>query len=130
MPYLESDPQQRQQPAVLWASTGFPDRYGVMSLAVPIQIWVKWNTTRRRILDAKGNLTALDAEVVVDRLIPLESKMYRGTLSNWLGTGSDLPENELMEVKEYKECWSDKGRCARRTVGLVKFRGAMPAGAG
>ena len=137
MPWLEFDWSQRQQFALLWAFTGY-DGYGQAKTAAPVQVRVRWITKRRQVMDHLGNVITLDATAVVGQKIDIGSKMWLApdgispdtALAWWNGTGSGLPEDELMEVKTYDEAKDLKGRFTRRQVGLMKFRNASPQGQG
>lgn len=114
-----------EQVAVLWGKSGTDD-YGQPTTATAIEIPVRWLTKRDEVVDAQGNTIALDATVVVERQIAVGSLMALGNLSYWVGTGSAGDESEVMEVVTYEETPDLKGREIRRSVGLKRFRDALP----
>lgn len=116
----------RYQHAVLWERTG-ADRYGEPTRGEPVELRVRWVQKRGEVTDAQGNRTPLDAAVVVDRQIPVGSLLWLGTLDSWQGTGSVGADSELHEVVTYSETPDVKGRVALRSVGLKRFRDALPA---
>lgn len=122
MPSLET--KDRRQAALLFARTGSDD-YGEPTVAEPIEIRVRWNTKRTEVQDANGSTIALDAVVVVDRVISIGSRMWLGEEADWYGTGSGTDESQDQEmhvVRTYDEVKDVKARHTRRTVGLSKFR--------
>lgn len=123
MPDPETD--DRYQAAVLWAKTGV-DRHGEVTVAEPEQLLVRWQTGQAEALAPDGTPIALDAKVVLDRRVGIGSLLLLGELDDWYGTGSVGDDVELMQVATYSEVPDLKNRVARRTVGLVKYRGALP----
>ena len=111
--------------AVLWPFTGYDD-YSQPTVGNPIQIPCKWHTSRQEALDAKGDTITLDAMVIVDRKIHVDSLMWLGLVSEWsgqnfIGTGTS-PDEELMVVKLYNQTNDIKGRASFRQVGLMRYR--------
>lgn len=113
MPALETDC--REQFAVYEEATG-KDDYNQQTRAAAVELKVRWELTRSQIIDAAGNTIAIDAFVVVDRVIVEGSTM-------WLGRLADYPDDpaNLKEVVVYKEVPDIKGRNTRRTVLLRKY---------
>lgn len=126
MPPLETS--DRWQTATLWEYVG-KDRFGQPKVSsAPVELSVRWNTTRRLVLAPDGNRVALDAEAVVNRKIGIGSVMFLGELDDWRGTGSGSAgeESELWEVVTYDEVPDLKGRNVRREIGLKKYRDTLP----
>jgi hypothetical protein len=123
MPPLETDDLVHK--AVLWGRAG-TDRYGRPKVGAPEELDVRWNWRRTEATDQAGNEVALDADVAVDRRIAPGSKMWRGELADWYGTGSAGDDSELMEVVTYQEVDDVKGRETRRTVGLKRYEDKLP----
>lgn len=126
MPALET--LDRTQPAVLWPARGVNDQ-GEILVADPVSLMVRWVQKRRETQDSSGNPVALDATAVVDRQIEIGSLM-------WLGHLKDLPPGtsftgddaiELMQVQSYNFALDLKGRFTRHSVGLMRYRQALPA---
>jgi hypothetical protein len=125
MPSIEQS--DRYQTAVLWVKTGV-DRYGASVVADPVEIRVRWNVRRTEGTDALGNPIALDAQVVVDRVISIDSQMWLGSLAHWYGTGSAGQDDEVMFVRTFDRVLDVKGRVARMQVGLSRFKDAPSTG--
>lgn len=111
----------RLEKSVLFTVTG-QDRYGEPTFSDPVEIMVRFNTVRRRVLDANGKQVDLDGMAVVGQKIDIGSLMYIGSLSYYLGTGSNVLDNELMVVKTYNETSDVKNRLSTKTVGLMRYK--------
>lgn len=123
MPPLETDDLDHK--AVLWALAGY-DRYGRPKVGAPEEVDVRWTWRRSEALDPQGNTVSLDADVAVDRKIKPGSKMWKGELADWYGTGSAGDDSELMEVVTYAEADDLKARETRRQVGLKRYQDKPP----
>ena len=131
MPFQEFDYRERQAHAVLWlAVPGSFDRYGQPMLAAPVQIQVRWNDVRKQVRDAKGNIIEVTAEVVLGQDVSVNSLMYHGNISDWMGTGSALPEDALVQVIGFDKTSDLKGRVHRRTCSCMRYRNKLPQGYG
>ena len=122
MPALES--LDRKQKAAYWeayTAANQLDNYGQRNVKSPVELKVRWVEGQREMLDAQGNSIAVDATAVVDRVIPLGSIL-------WLGALADVPNpiTQLHEVISRENTPDIKGRNMRRTVGLKRFRDALP----
>ena len=120
MPQLET--YDLKQKAVLWPVQVFYDGYGEPQVGEPEEITCRWLTGRQEDMDSRGNNVNLEAVVVVDRKIDPGSRMWRGTLSEFLGTGSAEGQTEMMTVVKYDETPDLKNRHFYREVGLMRFR--------
>jgi|HubBroStandDraft_2_1064218.scaffolds.fasta_scaffold04681_6 hypothetical protein len=116
--------------ALLWTATFGVDPQGGATFAAPVQLTypngVRWLPTARQVLDAAGNLTALDAQAVVLQDIAIGSLMWLGSLSDWYGTGSgsgpvNTADDARMVVKTFSKTPSIDGRFYRRVVGLMRY---------
>lgn len=107
----------RRQTAVLWPVAGTDD-YGAYTVGDPVELSVRWVFGRSEVLDPQGNRIAVDAQVTVDREIAIGSEMVKGTLSEWVGTGSAGDDDEVMMVMSYSEVPDVRARDFRRVVGL------------
>ena len=123
MPFQEQS--HRTQHALLWPRSG-DDAYGEPTVSSVVQLRVRWNDTRAQASDAQGNPVTLSAEVHVDRNIKPGSVMWLGTLAEWLGTGSNQDDTEVMEVVSYNSVNDLKGRVAHHSVSLARYRGTLP----
>ena len=116
----------RHQDALLWVKVGV-DGYGQEIVSAPIELKVRWEFTRRDILDPDGNRVTVDAMVVTNRVISIGSTMWLGTLEEWqLGSGSGGLDDEVMQVVVYMQSPDVKNRSTRREVGLSKYRDTPP----
>lgn len=123
MPHQELS--HRFQTAVYWPAGGYDD-YGQPLRQDPVELQVRWEKDQREYTDPEGNLHMLEATVHVDRRIGIGSKMWLGSLSEWLGTGSGDSDTELMEVRVYDEIPDVKNRGIYREVGLAFYRASLP----
>lgn len=114
-----------RQTAVLWPKSGV-NAYGQATVGSPVELRVRWEWTRSEVLDPLKAPTALDASVVVDRVIAVGSLMWLGELSDFVGTGSGWEGHEIYEVKAYEETPDLKNRVSMRTVGLMRYKGTLP----
>lgn len=114
------------QTAVLWAATGRVDKYGVALVAAPIQIPVRWVTNRKEMIGPMETIIGLDAQAHVIQFVPNQSNIWLGTLADWLATGVNTVDNELMYVKDYQEGVDIKGRNTRRILNLMKYSDKLP----
>lgn len=113
------------QYAIVWARTG-QDRYGEPTRDGGTEIRARWEWKKSSGMDAQANKVLLDAQVVVDRDIPLYSIMFEGRLTDFIGTGSGDPGQDLVEVLTIDIVPDINGREYRRTLGVKKFRGTLP----
>lgn len=86
-----------EQTAVLWEAAG-TDIYGreVVS-SDPYEVSVVWTWGRSQSRDAKGNVIAIDATVLIFQEVPVDSVMWLGTLDDLPGTAL-VPEEDVMVV--------------------------------
>lgn len=119
MPALETDC--RFQKAVLWAANGV-DNNGQVKVDAAVELDVRWETGKSATAasDLSGTI-AFEEVAVVDRVIPVNSIM-------WLGSIDDIadPPVNLRKVVEYGEIPDIKGREVRRVVGLNKDSNELP----
>jgi hypothetical protein len=126
----------RYQKVLLWRATGANDNYGQPVVGEPEEIRVRWNTGRSEALDNNGTKVSLDASLVVAERIPLGSLMWLAplqgantdtALAQWygVGSGSAVPDTELMYVKTYNESRDIRNRISARTVGLMKYKNTV-----
>lgn len=127
MPPLEVD--DLCQDATLWERTGYDD-YGHPLLAAPVDIRVRWEYKRTETVSRTGSPVAIEAVVVVNRDVPVDSVMWLGTHAQWLGVGSAGSDSELMMVESYEEIPDEKARVIRRTLGLIRYKDELPTGDG
>jgi hypothetical protein len=120
MPALEV--ADRYQKAVLMPATGGYDAYGQPVVGEAIEVTVRWVWEKQEVTDPQGNTITIDATAVVDREIPVHSRMWLGEIADWIGTGSGAVDNDLCEVRTASRTSDIKNRFVRRTVGLMRFR--------
>lgn len=124
MPSIER--RERFQKAVLWEKTDGFDDYGRPRVSSPVQIHVRWKYVRKQSVNKEGVPIAVDATVVVDRYIPEGSILWLGELIDWVGTGSNDNENQLMEVLTFHNTPDIRNRHTRRTVDLAFYKSVLP----
>lgn len=116
------------QKAILWAANGVDDD-GAPKVDAKVEINVRWERGRRESLDSGGNRVAIDSLVVVDREIPMESILWKGSMDEYLsgeyGVGTGI-EVKLEQVVSYNETPDVKGRELRRTVSLIHYSSELP----
>lgn len=93
---------------------------------------VRWKWTRSEMLDPQRNTVSVDATVIVNRDVPIDSLMWLGSAADLAGTAGpqDQWPSGLCQVKTSMWTLDVKGRVARRTLGVVRFRGNLPSGVG
>jgi hypothetical protein len=119
MPPLETI--DRNQNAVLWANNGTYTDDGRPEVIAAAALTVRWQTGNVESVDGFGNTIAINATVVVAQTISIGSIM-------WLGTLADIasPPVDLMEVVDYKNIPSLKGRHDRKVVLLRRYNNSLP----
>ncbi len=110
------------QKAQLWAQSGHGDD-GQATVAARKELKVRWSEGRTQSVDQAGNIIAVDATVVVDQDVTVESIMWLGSEG---GMATDPPTSGLMEVLTFNKVPNVKGRKFRRVVGLGKYSGTLP----
>lgn len=123
----------REQKAIAWLASGF-NREGQHKVVFPgIELDVRWTDTQGEALDARGNLISTDANVIVDRDIPIGSIMWKGDQEQLeaavpgTGTGLDLsPTSDLYEVVAVTISPDLKARETYRDVRLKRYSDTMP----
>lgn len=123
MPALES--MDLYQTAVVWPAQGF-DPYSEVKVGDPYETQVRWNDAQAEALDPQGNTVALDATVIVDVDIPIESIMFLGEIADYNAVAGQ-PGVKLMQVKTFNNVYDLKCRFQRRQAGLMRYRASLPA---
>src|SRR5690554_2761032 len=108
------------QAATLWESVGI-DETARPIVKQPIQIPTRWEERRTEGIDVDSSPIAIDANIVVDRHIPVGSIIRKGRLDS-------LPENldELYKVVHNSEVPDIKDIFVRRRVSVIKFGDDLP----
>jgi hypothetical protein len=114
------------QPAVLWQFLGY-GADGREQVTAPVQVATKWNWNRSLATGPNNTVIVLDATVIVAVPVLVNSHMWLGKLSDYLGTGSGSggftgADDELMIVKTTAWTKDLKGRNVRRQLGLMRLR--------
>lgn len=109
------------QTAVLWAFSGY-GADGEPTVTDPVEVPVRWERIITNRQEPRRNANRYDALVAVDREIAEGSRMWLGTLSDWLGTGSAGADDEVMVVTRYRQSPSIRGDDIRREVDLLRFK--------
>ena len=116
MPSIET--AWRYQKAVLWEKTGVNDYGEDVVSSTPVEISVRWENKQSDMLDPVGATVRVDAQVVVAQEVAVGSRMWEGSLSEWLGTGSVGVESDVCIVVAIDRVPDIKARKIRRTLGL------------
>lgn len=118
----------RKQKAVLWAAASVDNHGNTTVSDDPVELEVRWVPTQKTATDAKGNPIAVDAVVIVDRAIDIDSILWLGAMDDIPGT-SFSPTTDLLEVVTYNETPDIKNRHVRREVGVRRYNDtALPTG--
>lgn len=137
MPDIEG--QAREQDAVLWPFRAFDSQGGILlddmvELNAADGNGVRWKWTRTEMMDPQRATVTVDATVVVavDRDVPVDSLIWLGSAADLSGTAGSFDEapSGLCQVKAQRWTPDIKGRVTRRTLGVVRYRGRFPTGAG
>ena len=107
--------------AVLWTGVE-DDRYNEKRRGQPVPLKVRWKQTVREGTDRNGNPVVLEAQVKVDREIPIGALMWKGKLEKF----DDATADNIMEVVFYNEDSDLKGRHTARSVDLKRFMEDLP----
>lgn len=113
------------QKAVLWVRTGV-DKFGQATTAAPVQINCRWVGRKGQTLDPKGNVIALDAQIVVASSVVVGSLMWLGTLAAWNAGEGANPNDEVMEVVTSDTTTSLNNRFTRRNLGVKRYKDTLP----
>lgn len=117
MPQIET--MCRNQHAVLWPLIGNDINGEPMVSDTPVPLMVKWNWVRRDVVDPQGAVIAIDADVIVDRVIAVGSEMWYGKMKDMPGT-AHVPESGVCVVKVFSEVGDIFGRNYFRKVSLQR----------
>lgn len=124
MPHISR--RNHNQTALLWESLS-NDWQGEPEVDNPVVIRCRWEDRKSQAVNADGLLVGLDATVFVSRDIPIDSLMKLGELSDLTGTGFTETDVDIFQVKTVTKVPSLNNRANTRRLGLVRFRGSLPA---
>lgn len=125
MPPLEE--MDRHDTAVLWPATGL-DRYGKPTIGSPVELTpedgtgVRWVAKKKQIMSPQGQPVGVDVTVILDREVPIGSKMWKGALEDW----DDEAQTDVMEVVAYEGAEDLKGRHTTHSVMLKRHGDDLP----
>jgi hypothetical protein len=113
------------RPAVLYKLVGY-DAAGDMVWENPIQIEIRFISDQAD--EIAGREGPADITAVVDREVPVDSKIWMGDIEDLPSTKAQLESvtNPLMRVVTYSETPDAKDRVAFRTIGLKRYREIIP----
>lgn len=123
MPPIET--AARCQTVMYWPYQG-EDNYGEPLYGTGREVTVRWTDVHRSVRDAKGNLVSVDAEIVTDFALTVGDFLWKGSQSEWVGTGSGSVIEDVMQVVSYDEIPDLKNRFIRRESNLGKYQGTLP----
>jgi len=110
--------------AVLWRKAG-SDRFGKPITSNPVEIRCRWIETRKEKTDAQGNTVTIDAQVYINTDITVGSLMWKGRLSELLGTASPMSGN-IMQVISFNRTPDLKGRNHRSMASVSRYMDTLP----
>lgn len=126
MPALER--RHLYQRAALWRATGGYDARGQPTIAAtPTDVFCRWNDTRSDQLDPKGNTITVDATVIVNVDIPVDSWIWLAPLitspatEQWNASGSGLDDGKLCAVKTVVKTPDIRARAFQRQIGVLRL---------
>jgi len=112
----------RNQKAVYLEATGL-DTYGNRTVATAVEIDVRWQNVQQEIVDNHGDTQAIDAKIVVDRVVPLGSILWEGILDDYSASTSV----DYVEVIGLQRAMDIKGRNVRRVLLCKRYNDTVPA---
>lgn len=129
MPPLET--LDRYEDAVYWPKDG-EDQDGSTLIGDAVQLKVRWNWTRRELRMPDNQTVLIEAEVITDRDLIINSIIWQGHEddlppgTSWAGEG-----HELFEVVSGERTRDLKGIAAHtfRSYNLIRHKGALPESA-
>lgn len=119
----------QNQDVILWAKVG-DDWQGEPEVSSPVVIKCRWDDRKSQAVNADGTVIGLDATVYVSQDIAIDSLMKLGILTDLTGTGFDEVNPDVYQVKTITKTPNLNNRANTRRLGLVRFRGSLPAGVG
>lgn len=126
MPAFETS--DRVQKAVLWIPTG-DNVYGQKVVGTNgVEINVRWVGKTAERLNPQGNTITLDATIITDRVIPIGSIIWQGSLDDIPGTATPrIPTSRFYEVKTMNSTGDIKNRFTRYEAGLMRYSDSFPS---
>lgn len=112
--------------AVVWDIIGRDVDGAPIVKSLPRQIPCRWVGKASEIIDADGNVVAVDAVAVVATDVLLFSAIWRGMLADLPGTAPNEPPSDVMSVVVFNKTDDMKGRSTRRTLGLKRSKDSLP----
>lgn len=119
----------RLQPAVLWLRNSLrSDAYGQPIIIAPVDIMVRWNDTYNEIRTPLGATVTIEADLVVDRDIPVGSLLWKGRMVDLVNIQDPIPN--IMQVYSFKGVPDVKARNTYRTCQLMRYKdqSSLPRG--
>lgn len=115
----------RPHDAVYWPFVRYDGNGEVIVSSQAVALKVRWNDVFRQITDPKGNLVTIDAAIIVDRIIPVGSIIWRGNIND-LDPVSPVPPDSIRLVKVSNSTDDLKGRHTMNWIGAMRYRDKMP----
>lgn len=91
----------------------------------PCEIRVRWNDIYKEVRLPDGTTITITAELVLDRVPPIGSALWRGSLKDLALLGK-VPPSNVMEVISYNSVPDLKNRATAYNASLQLFRGTLP----
>jgi len=103
-----------KQKAVLWAASGRDD-YGGRTLAEPVELRVRWESTKTEGGDPKSEAAAKSVTCHTDQSVAVGSEMWLGELDDLVGTASPGDIHVVTAITSVPDI---KGRVTKYTLTL------------
>lgn len=113
------------QYGVLWAASG-SDEFGQLQITQPVEFSARWELGAILSDSPLASTHRLVGRAFVDRVIPLESIVWKGTLEDYRLLNEP---GDLMQVVDYAEVPNVKANRILRTVLLTAWNSQLPTGA-
>lgn len=110
----------REQWVTLWGKSS-TDNEGRVTVSSPVQFKCRWEENQRVIVGEDGRPIAVDADVVVDRVISVLSILRLGKISE-----IPTPINNLMQVVFRSETPDIKNKYTRKIVSVSRYTDTLP----
>src|SRR5574343_312889 len=113
----------RKQHAVLWAVSGRGD-YGERTLASPVEIKVRWESTKTEGGDPRSETAAKSVTCHTDQSVAVGSEMWLGRLDDLVGTASPGDVHVVTAITTVPDV---KGRETKYTLTLDRKSESLSA---
>lgn len=116
---------------LLWEITGV-NSFGDPVVGEPEELRVRWENGQKDIRKPDGTFVTVDATVMVTQDIKIGSTVWLApnddysALTQFLGSGSGDPDQDIMQVVTSSKIPDIKNRNVRRVLGVARFKEDRP----